>query len=990
MAPAQLRRQLSGDLDWIVMKCLEKDRNRRYETANSLASELHRYLAGETVHACPPSATYRLKKFTLRHQRSLMVATGLVLAVLAAAGSFGWALRDRAAREAEIARAQSERRIGVERQVRDSLTLARALVADGKVTSAHERLRQVSTELRNDTSAFPHLLAEVETAQADLDRFLRFLELIDQANQAETAPPETDVATDSTSSADSLPKGRFGERRPEAAVPLLLEALRCYHVLDNDDWQRALHGGFLASQQTEQVRRNGYEVLLWLANDLVRFQHDYQLKKPLTPVEAAQQALAYLSKAEAFYKPTQALHVLRARGQETLGDLAAAEADKQHAAKTGPTIAFDHFLRGQAAWDEKKLSDGVSAFEAALRVEPTHYWSMVWLGYCLTASGSADDRTSAVRVFTGCILKRPDHAHIYFSRASSYRNLQRYDEAIADYTKAIALDPKRSRVWNGRAGAFFNQHRYREALADSSKAIELDLESWSAWCDRGDAYNSLGEEDKALSDYSQALKLNASYAPAWAGRGVAYNDLNQPEAALADLAKAIELNSRSAYAWNGVGVAHVKLNRRDEALSDFNKAIDLDSNFWAAWVNRGDRYHAQGQVDKALADYTKAIELYPQNAPAWVGRAVIYNDLNQPERALTDLAEALKLNPRSAAAWNARGVAHQKLNRRSEALSDFTKAIELNAIFWRAWYHRGLQYYALEQNDKALSDYTKAIELNPSYAPAWVSRAIAYNDLSQPEKALADLTNAIELNPRNASAWNSRGVAHEKLNQRDDAIAAFSKAIEISPKYSFAWRGRAGCYYQLLRYDEALADYSKCIELDPKISRSWYSRGLVHSKLKQPEKAFADYSKAIELNPRDASSHNNLAWQLTICPIASLRDPQRALQLAEKAVELYSRQGIFWHTLGVARYRVGKWEAAIAALKKAKELRGDDPIDGLVLAMSHCKLGQQDQARLAYEGAVQLMKRHQEDLEKNTNYTEQLLPFREEAEALLGQIPSNE
>src|SRR5262249_33555293 len=60
--PIRLTHLLRGDLDWIVMKCLEKDRARRYETANGLASDIQRYLANEPVVARPPSAAYKLRK----------------------------------------------------------------------------------------------------------------------------------------------------------------------------------------------------------------------------------------------------------------------------------------------------------------------------------------------------------------------------------------------------------------------------------------------------------------------------------------------------------------------------------------------------------------------------------------------------------------------------------------------------------------------------------------------------------------------------------------------------------------------------------------------------------------------------------------------------------------------------------------------------------------------------------------------------------------
>ena len=68
LEPTKLSGLVRGELDWIVMKALEKDRNRRYETANGLAMDVQRYLNDEPVAACPPSAGYRFRKFARRIQ----------------------------------------------------------------------------------------------------------------------------------------------------------------------------------------------------------------------------------------------------------------------------------------------------------------------------------------------------------------------------------------------------------------------------------------------------------------------------------------------------------------------------------------------------------------------------------------------------------------------------------------------------------------------------------------------------------------------------------------------------------------------------------------------------------------------------------------------------------------------------------------------------------------------------------------------------------
>ncbi|MFL5340383.1 MAG: protein kinase domain-containing protein [Gemmataceae bacterium] len=72
--PAKLTRLIRGELDWIVMKALEKDRSRRYETANGFVQDLQRYLSDEPVLACPPSAAYRLRKFVGRNRRPVLAA----------------------------------------------------------------------------------------------------------------------------------------------------------------------------------------------------------------------------------------------------------------------------------------------------------------------------------------------------------------------------------------------------------------------------------------------------------------------------------------------------------------------------------------------------------------------------------------------------------------------------------------------------------------------------------------------------------------------------------------------------------------------------------------------------------------------------------------------------------------------------------------------------------------------------------------------------
>src|SRR5436305_10321588 len=102
MEPAKLSKLMRGELDWIVMKTLEKDRNRRYETAKDFAADVQRYLTDEAVQACPPSVGYRLRKFARRNRTGLAIAGLILVCIVFLAGVAGWTLSDRAVRRAKL------------------------------------------------------------------------------------------------------------------------------------------------------------------------------------------------------------------------------------------------------------------------------------------------------------------------------------------------------------------------------------------------------------------------------------------------------------------------------------------------------------------------------------------------------------------------------------------------------------------------------------------------------------------------------------------------------------------------------------------------------------------------------------------------------------------------------------------------------------------------------------------------------------------------
>lgn len=150
----RLSETLRGDLDWIVMKALEKDRTRRYESASAFAADVQRYLHDEPVDACPPSTGYHLRKLAVRNKAVLATAAAVLLTLSAATivstSLAVWALRER--NEKEQARSAA---------VIDKQKALDAAEAQAKSAAQEREARQDEAAQRRRAEAVAEFLAKV-------------------------------------------------------------------------------------------------------------------------------------------------------------------------------------------------------------------------------------------------------------------------------------------------------------------------------------------------------------------------------------------------------------------------------------------------------------------------------------------------------------------------------------------------------------------------------------------------------------------------------------------------------------------------------------------------------------------------------------------------------------------------------------------------------------------------------------------------------------
>jgi tetratricopeptide (TPR) repeat protein/serine/threonine protein kinase len=676
--PRKLGGLMRGELDWIAMKALDKDRNRRYETASGFALDILRYLADEAVQACPPSALYRFRKFARRNRGALAMASvimvALVVVMATLAGGIGWIARDRATRQAvmkervtlaleEARQRQQEGRWG------EALAAARRAEALAAAGEGDAETRQQVREVLGDMQ----MLANLELARTRSTENQSGYDLEQEDSGYARTFREYGIDIDALD--------------PDVAAEHIRARSICYELaVFLDSWsyvrRRLMNRG---SKQTGMGWRELLEVARAADPDpwRDRFRKAVQNDDLQALVETAASAPISSMPAETV---------------DRLGDALFCTGAFQEAAA---------FLRkGQ-------------------RVHPHDFWINVNLAHCL---GNLDPPQvdEAVRFCAAAVALRPEVAQVHLALGNYLQNKGRLDEAIAEYSKAIELDPKCALAWQNRGNDYGRLGQLDKSLADSTKAIELDPRLASAWSNRGTAHMQSGQLEKAIADYSKAIELDPKLAAAWDNRGQAYGNLAQYDKAVADCSKAIDLDPKLASAWTNRGVCLSNLGKTDKAIADYSRALELDPKNARAWSNRGDSYLKLGQHDKALADCCKAVELDPTLAIAWNNRGVAYDELGHPDKALDDYSKSIELDPKYAMAWSNRGNAYSTLGQMSKALADHSKAIELEPKNGKAWHNRGSAYENLGQNEQAIADFTKAIEVDPKLTLPWISRSSAY------------------------------------------------------------------------------------------------------------------------------------------------------------------------------------------------------------------------------------------------------------------------
>jgi tetratricopeptide (TPR) repeat protein len=968
--PRRLSQLVRGELDWIVMKALEKDRNRRYETASAFAADVERYLADEPVQACPPSAWYRFRKFARRNRGALAVV-GLILfflVLLAGAGLWWGQQRAGAVGEARAALAEATGLLEEERW-REALSAARRAEAVLAGVGADADLRRQARELIRD---------------------LEMAERLQEARLQETAVKDGHFDAEAADEAYAAAFAEYGLDVDRLDVEAAAEQIRSRPIHQQlvaalDDWARVRKSCNGAGWRQRLAVSRAADPDLW--RNRLRDALEQGGLKALEDAAAAGTANDW---------PLMTVDLLGRFGRGTPSDerIAAllARAQQRH-----PGDFWINEILGLLLLDARppRLEEAISFFRVAVALRPRSPGARLNLGTALRAKGQTDwavaelleaislknDYADAHILLGGTLVdkgrlddgiaelrkgirlktndaRRDADAHAWLGHA--LRRQRRLDEAIAEYQEAMRLDKSNAEAHFGLGTVLHDKNQLNEAIAEFRRAIQLNKDLAKAHAglnkDLAKAHESLGSAladkgslDEAITECQEAVRLNQGHAQAHYNLGNVLRRSGRWDDAIAAFREATRLEKDFAEAHNGLGSTFSEMGRRDAAFGEFQEAIRLRKGFADPHCNLGKLFLEKGLVDDAIAEFREAIRLKKDCLEAHYNLGSALRAKGRLEEAIAECREAIRLKKDFPEAHSNLGSALLDKGQLEEAIAECREAIRLKKDLPEAHCSLGNALQEKGLLEEAIAECREAIRLKKDYFEAHYNLGLALRAKGRLEEAIAEYRKAIRLKKDYAQAHNNLGAVLHEEHQLDEAIGAFQEAIRLKKDLPEAHHNLGMALSDKARLEEAIAEFREAIRFKKDYPEAHYHLGIALQEKGRLEEAIPEYREAIRLKKDLPEAHYNLGLALRAKGLL-----EEAIDEFREAIRLKNDYAKAHNNLGAVLHTKGRLDEAIGAFREAIRLKPDLP-------EAHCGLGNalRDKGRLGeaipeYREAIRL------------------------------------
>jgi tetratricopeptide (TPR) repeat protein len=589
VAPRRLERAIPVELETVVLKCLAKNPDERYATAQELAEDLRHFLEDKPIRARRPGLVKRLRKWCRRH-RALVGAAAALLVVAAVLGSLNglWWVQRRAAAETDARAALNEAvEFCQEERWPEALSATRRAQAVLAGLGGDRDLRQHADELARDAQ-MGRRLEEARVRPA--------VDLEPRARDAAYADAFRWYGLD----VDHLDPAEAAERiRASAIAAQLIAAL--------DEWALMCAPGM--GQAPKRMAR--------LA--VTRAADPDPLRNLIRDVLEGKRRVG-LQDLIARAKP-QALHPATAA---RLSGLVRADAPG------GP-------------W-------ATSVLRQVRQRHPGDFWVNYELGlrYMSLQPRQAEE---AVRFFTAAVTLRPHSPGAHTNLGMALYHQGRLDEAIAECRTGTLLKDDEPAAHNDLGIALGANGQADQAIEEFQKAVNLKGDVALVHCNLAMALLGTGRPDKALVELRTATRLSTGFARAQVLIGKTLRSQGRIEEAITELRELIRLTGDTPDARCELGTLLCECKRDyDGAIEQFRKALCMDNTLARAHAGLGFALGEKGKWKEAMREDRAAIALDGGNAGAHYNLAGDLRRLGRFDEAFGELQEAIRCNPNYAEA----------------------------------------------------------------------------------------------------------------------------------------------------------------------------------------------------------------------------------------------------------------------------------------------------------------------------------------------------
>lgn len=379
----------------------------------------------------------------------------------------------------------------------------------------------------------------------------------------------------------------------------------------------------------------------------------------------------------------------------------------------------------------------------------------------------------------------------YYKRAGIYTSLEKYEEAIADYTLAISYNPEDDDSLWERAQIYYEQEKYELADADYKRMLEIDPNNSIAYMGLGRNEVYRKNYDSAIDIFDNVIALYPEYSRAYAFRAEAYAGQNKYLDAAGDVVKALDIDGDSKAFWIMQTVADSAFVQMSAKL----KAMAVNDPNAAYWP------YCLGVINERAEKYSDAITYYKkaakldEDAITYNRISSCYQDMGEWASALEYMDKAIELDPKDDNYLLYKADIYYEAGQIETAISVVDEYVERTPDYFAGYYTRGWYKDNLKDIDGAIEDYTTAITLDPDYPYAIMSRGNMYLLKGETELAMKDFEMVVQ---KDTVAENGSCTMYAlmRLGRNEEAIAWMDKMLDSDDGEGV--RYEAACLYSLM------------------------------------------------------------------------------------------------------------------------------------------------------------------------------------------------